>query len=66
MNVYVTTQGDMWDAIAFKALGSEGYTDELMRANPGLLEYYVFPAGVALILPEIETKTADTRPPWKK
>ena len=32
-NTYKTISGDMWDSIAFKALGGERYTDRLIKAN---------------------------------
>ena len=30
---YKTTQGDTWDMIAYKQLGSTNYTDQLICAN---------------------------------
>ena len=33
MKTYTTVQGDMWDMIAYKQLGSVALTDRLMWAN---------------------------------
>ena len=40
MRTYTTTQGDMWDSIAFQQMGSVDYTDQLMNANQQYREYY--------------------------
>ena len=44
-NQYITTSGDMWDSIAFKALGSESYTDRLIKANLQYRETVISPLG---------------------
>lgn len=67
MKTYTTVQGDMWDMIAYKALGSTALTDELMMANRRYLDFYTFPAGIVLTVPEIELEPAsEGMPPWKK
>jgi phage tail protein X len=67
MGTYTTIQGDMWDQIAYKALGSTAYTGELMAKNRDKLGYYTFPAGVVLELPTVKTGETDTKaPPWKR
>mgnify|MGYP001233819632 CR=1 FL=1 len=64
---YVTVQGDMWDSIAKKTLGSEYYMDVLMEANPDYRQIVVFPANVKLVIPDVETEeTPDTLPPWRR
>lgn len=64
---YTTVQGDMWDSIAYRQLGSESYADKLMRLNQQYLEYYIFPAGIVLTLPEIDAVSiGSTLPPWKQ
>ena len=65
-NTYRTISGDMWDSIAFKALGSESYTDRLIKANLQYRETVIFPAGVVLMLPTIEPEASATLPPWKE
>ena len=51
MKTYTTSQGDMWDMIAHKTLGSISLTDKLMMANRRYLSFYTFPAGIVLTLP---------------
>ena len=65
--MYVTKSGDTWDWISYRELGSEKYSAELMDANRDKLEYLIFPAGVELVIPDIEEKKkATTLPPWRK
>ena len=63
---YTTILGDMWDLIAFKTLGSEMYTHTLIESNLKYKDIAVFPAGVTLNIPKIETPSAWGLPPWKK
>ena len=66
MKTYSTIHGDMWDKIAYTQLGDTAHTDKLMNANLRYREYYTFPAGIVLVLPEIPKSTSDTLPPWKQ
>ncbi len=64
---YVTQQGDMFDLIAYKTLGSEKYMTDVMKENPAYLLTEKFPAGVTLQIPDVETtETGDELPPWKR
>lgn len=63
---YCTVQGDMWDSIAYEQLGDAAYMDQLINANLAYREYYTFPAGIVLTLPEIQTRISGTLPPWKQ
>lgn len=65
MKTYTTAQGDMWDSIAHAQLGNAAYMDKLMQANLAYREYYTFPAGIVLVLPEITQAASDNLPPWK-
>ena len=60
---YTTVQSDRWDSVAYTQLGSCALAP---RLNSQYLNYFEFPAGIVLTLPEIETKTSSTLPPWKK
>lgn len=60
--IYTTVQGDMWDMIAYKEMGSVDYTDDLMNANSSLLSYFSFPAGVMLTIPDVVERSASTLP----
>lgn len=67
MKTYTTVQGDMWDSIAYTQLGSVNHTDKLMNANLKYREYYTFPAGIVLVLPDVaEESIGDMLPPWKR
>lgn len=66
MKTYTTVQGDMWDSIAYAQLGSTDHTDKLMNANLQYREFYTFPAGIVLVLPEIKNTVSSALPPWKK
>ena len=65
MSTYTTAQGDTWDMIAYKQLGSTDYTDQLMSANLEYVGTLLFPAGIRLHLPKIAEKTSGNLPPWK-
>lgn len=66
MKTYTTSQGDMWDMIAHKTLGSINLTDKLMMANRQYLNFYTFPAGIVLTLPEVGNESnIEGLPPWK-
>ncbi|MEN6437015.1 MAG: tail protein X [Syntrophobacter sp.] len=63
---YITVQGDMWDSIAYSQLGDVAYTDKLMNLNTAYRDYYIFPAGIMLTLPNVVEDTSDVLPPWKR
>lgn len=63
---YTTVQGDMWDSIAYRELGSTDYTADLMRKNIAYHDLYIFPAGIELVLPDVPQKGSEQLPPWKK
>jgi phage tail protein X len=67
MRTYITVQGDMWDLIAYKELGSEQFMTALIEANPEHRETVIFPANVQLVIPDVDTtQTPSTLPPWKR
>ena len=66
MRTYTTVQGDMWDSIAYTQFGSEAYTDKLMNLNQQYRDYYTFPAGIVLTLPDPVVPASETLPPWKQ
>ena len=69
-NKYITVQGDTWDSIAFRFYKSENYAGVLMDANPDKIEWFVFEAGIEIIVPdvlEIEAeRIARTFPEWRR
>ena len=69
-HVYISTQGEWWDLIALRVYGMKRGDDHLMHklieANYPLKEVCKFPGGVAVTVPEIESKTEIPLVPWKK
>ena len=63
---YRTVQGDMWDSIAYKVMGSCKYTDLLMAANQQYVRTYIFEAGAMLTIPEKPDEYLLPQPPWKR
>ena len=53
MDIYVTTQGDCWDSLAYELYGDEKYMQLLIEANWPLLDILVFPSGVEIIVPDM-------------
>ncbi|WP_432643404.1 tail protein X [Acidaminococcus sp.] len=64
--IYTTVQGDVWDFISYKVYGSERYIGTLMEANPKHADTAVFPSGVILTCPDVETPVSRFLPPWKE
>ena len=63
---YITTSGDMWDLIALNTMGSETYKNKLMQVNRKHRNFYIFPAGIELVIPEVTERRASSLPPWKR
>lgn len=65
---YTTVSGQTWDQIAYEVYGDEHLCDAIMDANRELLEYFVFPAGIVLQIPDQEsmaTTVSDNYPEWR-
>ena len=62
----VSVQGDTWDWIAKRELGSEMLMHALLAANPRYRRLVVFPAGLRLRLPPVESRPEEAPPPWKR
>lgn len=63
---YETLQGDTFDMIALDFYNDEKYASVIIQANPKYCNVLIFDAGIKLIIPIIEQKTAETLPPWKR
>lgn len=67
MRTYTTVQGDMWDSIAYQEMGSVYNTSALMQANMQYHDYFSFPSGIQLAIPDTDRKNAaENLPPWKR
>jgi len=66
MGTYTTREGDQWDLIALRTLGSELHADLLMKANMEWLDIFTFGHGVVLRVPELPEKAAAAgMPGWR-
>jgi phage tail protein X len=69
-HVYTSTQGDWWDLISLRVYGMRRGDDHLMHVlienNYALRDVSHFPAGIAVVVPAIESKTEIPLVPWKK
>ena len=66
LNTYTTTQGDMWDNIAYKLYGSEAGLNTLLDANKQYADIVVFPANIVLQVPEYTAPETSNLPPWRR
>ena len=64
MDIYVTSQGDTWDSIAYDLFGSEEYMGILMDANLDLLDILVFSSGTVIQVPEEMPEETDEDMPF--
>jgi phage tail protein X len=62
-------QGDTWDIIAKREYGKETLMDKLIQANFELRKYVIFPAGVTVIIPDVDMDkylVNENLPIWKR
>ena len=57
--VYKTRSGDTWDMVA-----KEVYASLLMANNQELLDYFIFPEGVLISLPDVPEEES-LLPDWR-
>ena len=69
MRIYVSTQGDWWDLIAIRVYGAKRGNEHLMyrllEENYPLRDVAQFPAGLPVIIPEVDVSTEIPLVPWK-
>ena len=68
MSTYTTVQGDTWDLIAFRVYGDESLANVLMESNYPYLDFFVFPEGIELNVPEVTISEDDDFevPEWRE
>lgn len=68
MQTVTTRQGDTFDILSKRLYGDEHYMHVLINANIQHRKTVIFPYGVVLNVPEVDTTAADTidLPPWKR
>lgn len=63
---YSTVQGDTWDIIALRQMGSEKNMNLLIEANAQHNATVIFSAGVILTIPPVAKNSMQSLPPWKR
>ena len=69
MQKVTTIQGDTWDILAKRLYGKETFMNVLIEANYPRRKIAIFPAGIVLNVPEIDTTSVEYEanlPPWKQ
>ena len=69
MTTVTTKQGDTWDILAKNLYGKETLMNVLIQANYPHRKNAIFPAGVVLNVPVIDTTSVESQenlPPWKR
>jgi len=61
---YTTIQGDTWDQVAYKTLGSEYLLPLLLEANQKHRKTVIFSGDIILTIPDIEVVAVSDRPEW--
>lgn len=64
-STYIAKQGDTFDLIAYKQMGSEQYMQALVEANWPLLDTLVFSGGEVLTIPDIPEESIEDLPFWR-
>lgn len=67
MSSYTTRSGDTWDAIAYRALGSQMLMHLMIDANPDHRYVARFDDGVELVVPDLpDPAPPSSLPPWRR
>jgi phage tail protein X len=66
MRNYTTTQGDMWDSIAYQMYKDESLMHILIDANPQHRNTVIFPANCELVIPDVSTGVKIDYTPWRR
>lgn len=65
MDIYTTCQGDTWDMISYKCYGIEKHIGILMQENFDLLDIFIFPQGIEVLIPELDEEDTTDIPEWR-
>ncbi|MDO4439198.1 MAG: tail protein X [Eubacteriales bacterium] len=67
---YNTVSGDTFDSIAYILYGNEALADRIMKANMDKIDYFVFPSGIKLVIPDKDEIAGEISlssvPEWRK
>ena len=65
VDIYTTSQGDMWDGISYKVYGSDKFSKQLIKENIAYGNVIVFSSGINIVCPNI-SNMRESLPPWRK
>lgn len=65
-SIYIARQGDTWDLIAWRVLGSEKYMQQIAEANWPLLDTLVFSGGERVVIPDLPREIDRDLPFWRE
>ena len=65
---YITKDGDRWDSISYKFYDNPNLYEEIIKANPTVLNDPVIESGIKLKIPVLDTSQTIQfeLTPWKK
>lgn len=67
--IYIATDADRWDSLAYDFYGDASQISPLMAANPSILPSQVYlPEGAKITIPQLPEQAAATttvKAPWK-
>lgn len=69
METILSRMGETWDMISKRVYGDEHFVNVLITANIDLRHIVLFPYGVEIVVPEIDTHSTAydiNLPPWKR
>ncbi len=61
---YKTKSGDTWHGIANEVYGDDVYTSFLMSNNQKMLNYFIFPEGISLVIEDLPEEES-LLPEWR-
>ena len=65
--IYITVEGDTFDALALLFYNDEKMSSTIIQANPDYCDVLIFEAGISLSIPEASAVALpETLPPWRR
>lgn len=67
--IHITTEGERWDALAWRYYGDAHRYQPILAANPHVPITSALPAGLSLAIPVLEEQTSTSSedlPPWMR
>ena len=66
-SIYITVEGDTFDALALHFYNDEKLASTIIQANPDHCDTLIFEAGISLSIPASATVVMPgTLPPWRR